>query len=538
MKHSTMATFLLLTLISISVDTKPINPYMKFVHNANNIPDHQEQQPYDYIVIGGGTAGCPLATTLSTNFTVLLLERGSEPTKFPSVLNKQGLLNAFTDDDDGKGPYERFVSEDGVENLRGRILGGSSMINAGFYSRAHREFFESGGVEWEMEMVEKGYEWVEETVVSRPSLSSWQAALRRAMLEGGVGPDNGFDLRSVVGTKTGGSIFDEHGNRRGAVEFLNKVESNNLKVVVEASVHRIIFSGLSATGVSYSDSKGKSHTAYIRKKGEIILSAGAIGSPQLLLLSGIGPISHLSSLNLPVVLHQPHVGEFMSDNPRFGVNIMLPFPLPTTTVEVVGTTETNTHFESLSNFLPFSIPPSFALLPPHSTSLNLSLVVISGKFSKVGSVGSLRLNSSTDVRRSPTVRFNYFTQPEDLAQCVKGLRKIGDLLNTQTMEKIKTADLEGKKRVQFLGVPLPENMADDGLVGEFCRKTVTTFWHYHGGCLVGKVVDGNYRVVGVEKLRVVDGSTFSDSPGTNPMATVSMLGRYVGLKMLRERLSA
>lgn len=243
MKHSTMATFLLLTLISISVDTKPINPYMKFVHNANNIPDHQEQQPYDYIVIGGGTAGCPLATTLSTNFTVLVLERGSEPTKFPSVLNKQGLLNAFTDDDDGKGPYERFVSEDGVENLRGRILGGSSMINAGFYSRAHREFFESGGVDWEMDMVEKGYEWVEETVVSRPRLSSWQAALRRAMLEGGVGPDNGFDLRSVVGTKTGGSIFDVHGNRRGAVEFLNKVESNNLKVVVEASVNRIIFSG-------------------------------------------------------------------------------------------------------------------------------------------------------------------------------------------------------------------------------------------------------------------------------------------------------
>ncbi|CAK9325773.1 unnamed protein product [Citrullus colocynthis] len=535
MEHSTMVAFLLYILIFIcqsqlgvfSTHTKANNnnqdvSYMKFVHNANKFPEKEE---YDYIIIGGGTAGCPLAATLSSKYSVLLLERGNVPNKFPSVLNIQGLLNAFTGKDDGKNPFQRFISEDGVENIRGRILGGGSMINAGFYSRAHKEFFETQGIEWDMDMVEMAYQWVEEALVSRPNLSSWQSAFRRALLEVGVGPDNRFDLRNLVGTKIGGSIFDNKGNRHGAVELLNKGGSENLKVAIQATVKRILFSGLCANGVLYSDRKGKLHMALIREKGEIIVSAGAIGSPQLLLLSGVGPISHLSSLKLPVVLHQPHVGQFMSDNPRFGVNIVLPFPLPTSTVEVVGILEKNTYFESLSNFIPFSIPPSFSLLPPQSTSLNLSLVIISGKFSKVDSMGSLWLSSSTDVQRSPIVRFNYLTQPNDVAQCIRGLRKIQDLLNTQTIENIKTTDLDGKKTLRFLGLPLPEKMGDDTLVGEFCKRTVTTFWHFHGGCLVGRVVDGNYRVMGIENLRVVDGSTFSVSPGTNPMATVMMIGR-------------
>ena len=213
---------------------------MKFVYEASEL---QESEEYDYIIIGGGTAGCPLAATLSSKFSVLLLERGNDPNKYPSVLNEQGLLNAFVAEDDGQNPFQHFISEDGVENLRGRVLGGGSMINAGFYSRGHRDFFETAGVDWDRELVEKAYEWVEETVVSKPSLSPWQAAFRSALLEGGVGHDKGFDLRHLVGTKTGGSIFDNKGNRHGAVELLNKGEPKNLKVATQATVQRIIFTG-------------------------------------------------------------------------------------------------------------------------------------------------------------------------------------------------------------------------------------------------------------------------------------------------------
>ncbi|KAL8161892.1 hypothetical protein V2J09_013381 [Rumex salicifolius] len=69
----------------------------------------------------------------------------------------------------------------------------------------------------------------------------------------------------------------------------------------------------------------------------------------------------------------------------------------------------------------------------------------------------------------------------------------------------------------------------------FCRDTVMTIWHYHGGCQVGKVVDKDYRVMGVDRLRVVDGSTYHDTPGTNPQATCMMLGRYMGRRILDAR---
>ena len=255
------------------------------------------------------------------------------------------------------------------------------------------------------------------------------------------------------------------------------------------------------------------------------MSAGAIGSPQLLLLSGVGSKSHLSSLKLPVVLDQPDVGEFMSDNPRFTAAIVLPFPLVASSSQVVGILDGNIYLETFASPSPFFISPTFSLLPPQSTMINPSLALFIGKFSNVLSKGSLHLNSSTNVNNDPIVRFNYYSNPNDLVQCVRGLRKVGDLLKTRTMEKIKTQDLKGNKRFQFLGPPLPENLSDNSSVEEYCKETVTTYWHYHGGCLVGKVVDSNYRVIGVQNLRVVDGSTFSVSPGTNPMATVMMLGR-------------
>lgn len=216
---------------------------MKAVTNATDLPPWTAE--YDYIVIGGGTAGCPLAATLSANYSVLVLERGGDPETYQDLLRAENFEALMADEDDGEGPVERFRSEDGVENARGRVLGGSSMINMGFYSRAEKEFYERSGVEWEMGSVEEAYEWVEESVVHRSAeMLEWQNSVKEALLEAGVGPYNGFSLDHKLGTKHSGSIFDDFGGRHGAAELLNRADLRNLRVAVRATVERILFSGM------------------------------------------------------------------------------------------------------------------------------------------------------------------------------------------------------------------------------------------------------------------------------------------------------
>ncbi|KAH7545203.1 hypothetical protein FEM48_Zijuj01G0068900 [Ziziphus jujuba var. spinosa] len=187
----------------------------------------------------------------------------------------------------------------------------------------------------------------------------------------------------------------------------------------------------------------------------------------------------------------------MADNPRNVINIVVPF----------------------------------ALDPSLSTKWNRSLRIERGnhneKFSGPLSSGSLRLVLFTDVKVSPTVRFNYFEDLKDLARCVREMRLDGYMLKTDARERFKLEDLKGAEGFKFLGPSLPRNLSDDASMEVFCRSTVTTFWHYHGGCLVGKVVDGDLRVVGTNSLRVVDGSIFNTSLGTNSQATLMMIGQYV-----------
>lgn len=106
------------------------------MHNATTAPDVSY---YDYIVIGGGTAGCPLAATLSQNYSVLLLERGGSPYGNPNI-SDLAAFGAALSDTSPTSPAQRFISEDGVINSRARVLGGGSCLNAGFYTRASPQY--------------------------------------------------------------------------------------------------------------------------------------------------------------------------------------------------------------------------------------------------------------------------------------------------------------------------------------------------------------------------------------------------------------
>ncbi|KAI3803293.1 hypothetical protein L1987_31443 [Smallanthus sonchifolius] len=524
------------SLISPTLSQSPT--YMTFVVNATELPP---EEYFDYIIVGGGTAGCPLAATLSVGHSVLLLERGGVPHTNPSVMRQEGFLSTLRQVDSSYSPAEAFSSEEGVPNARGRLLGGSSAINAGFYSRADDEFYNRSGINWDPTSIERSYQWIEKAIVFQPELEPWQSALRDGLVQAGIRPFNGFTLKHALGTKIGGSTFNSTGHRHSAADLLNLARANNIKVAVYASVERILFSSSDspdsnehATGVVFRDTAGRYHHALVKKEGEVILAAGAIGSPHLLLLSGIGPRSYLSSWGIPVVNDSPFVGQFLYDNPRNGISFLSPTLLQHSLIQVVGITDSGAYLEASSSVRPFHSHVHSNFRRQHSSPMYFSVANIMEKIIGPLSAGSLRL-ATTEITTTPTVSFNYFSDPVDLERCVNGTRKIGELLRTQAMAGFRFWNWHGAE-FRFMGARLPVNQSSDDEMGAFCRRTVSTIWHYHGGCLVKRVVDSDLRVMGVGSLRVVDGSVFSISPGTNPQATALMLGRHMGLKILRERL--
>ncbi|KAK8965545.1 (R)-mandelonitrile lyase-like [Platanthera guangdongensis] len=162
--------------------------YMRFTFDASMFP---AKSYYDYIVVGGGTASCPLAGTLSkSSYQVLALERGEAPSEFPSLVTQEGFLGTLDDSDGPDFPAQPFVSEDGAPNARDRVLGSCSTTNTGFYSRAHPGFFHSSGVSWDMALINNSFEWVERRFSFQPEFQSWQSAVRDGLLATNIAPYN------------------------------------------------------------------------------------------------------------------------------------------------------------------------------------------------------------------------------------------------------------------------------------------------------------------------------------------------------------
>ncbi|TVU08395.1 hypothetical protein EJB05_41799 [Eragrostis curvula] len=540
--------------------------YARYLLDATAMPAVEQ---YDYIVVGGGTAGCPLAATLSGpgGGRVLLLERGGAPSEFPALATAGGFVRTLAMADpapESDAPAQAFTSEDGVPNVRARVLGGGTAINAGFYSRAHPGWFHGHGEDaevtnWDMRLVNASYEWVERQMTFQPTVHGWQAAVRAALLEANVTPWNGFTVDHVAGTKVGATTFDASGRRHSAADLLGFARPGRLRVALRATVTRIITNPIdpaarrgrspqptvAAIGVVYQDRLLEQHRALLRPGGEVILSAGAIGSPQLLLLSGIGPASDLSYLGIPVAADVPDVGKHMFDNPRNGISVIPSVPIDHSLIQVVGIPSANgseSYLEAASYIVPLA--PALSSSGPFigsTTPLYITVATIMQKVPGPVSEGSLWLPSGNPLE-SPALRFNYLSRPEDLARCVLGVRRVAEVLESRALDGFRSSvgstSRRGPVRRDFriVGTALPVDWrTNDRALANFCLQTVATLWHYHGGCVAGKVVDRDFRVIGARSLRVVDASTFSETPGTNPQATILMMGRYMGLKMIEER---
>ncbi|XP_075492990.1 protein HOTHEAD-like isoform X1 [Primulina tabacum] len=530
-----------------------------------------EDSAFDYIIVGGGTAGCPLAATLSQNYSVLLLERGGTPFANSNVSFLQNFHITLADIS-STSASQMFISTDGVFNSRARVLGGGTCINAGFYSRASSRYVKRVG--WDAELVNESFPWIEKQIVHRPPFRSWQRAIRDSLVEVGISPFNGFTYDHLYGTKVGGTIFDRFGRRHTAAELLASANPENLRVLVHATVQKIEFDTTGkrprAVGVTFKDEKGKIHRAFISKRAqsEVIVSSGAIGSPQLLMLSGIGPKHELDKFNIPVVLDNEFVGKGMSDNPLNTIFVPSNKPVKMSLIETVGITKFGVYIEASCGFgqstesihwnhgIASAEIGQLSTIPPKQRTheaikafqerkRDLPYEVFQGgfileKIAKPLSTGHISLKN-TNIEENPSITFNYFSHPDDLARCVAGIRLVEKILRSKRFTNYTQYDKETMKKLLNMSVEanvnlIPKHTNNTSSLEQFCKDTVITIWHYHGGCQVGKVVSHDYRVLGVHRLRVIDGSTFHDSPGTNPQATVMMMGRYMGVKILRERL--
>ncbi|CAL2226194.1 unnamed protein product [Prunus armeniaca] len=135
--------------------------------------------------------------------------------------------------------------------------------------------------------------------------------------------------------------------------------------------------------------------------------------------------------------------------------------------------------------------------------------------------------SSSDAGVASSVRLNCYSNPTDLANCVRGMKKIGEWLRTSALKPYKVQNLPGVEGFKYLGKPLPNNQTDNTAFERFCLESKGSHWHYHGGSLVGKVLDGSFRVKGIKALRVVDASPFSTTSASHPQGFYLMLGRFV-----------
>ena len=516
---------------------------------------------FDYIIVGAGSAGCVLANRLSsdTKNRVLLLEAGPEdkalslkiPAACLSNLNSTKHNWAF------QGEPEPELNGRQVQHDRGKVLGGSSSINGMVFVRGNALDYEgwrqSGCEGWGYADVMPYFKRMETYSGGEDDFRGIDGPLHvhraepkeplaLAFIE--AGKQAGYKTTDDISgyCQEGFGVFDRtvfKGERWSAARaYLDPVRSHsNLTVVTHALVQRVVINENRATGVIYQNEKGRLVSASAIK--EVILSAGAVGSPHLLMLSGIGPEDHLDSMGIDVKADLPGVGQNLNDHPDFVLKYKClqpvslwpktkPLAMAAAGVQWLLTREgicASNHFDALAcirsgagveypdlqiTISPIAVDDNWAPLKEHAFQIHVGLM-------RAHSRGRIELRSN-DPADAPRIFVNYLQDQRDRELLRKGIRLVRELVEQPAFTNLKGDEI----------FPGPDIQSDGDLDKKLNTHT-TTQWHLSCTARMGAatdrhaVVDACGQVHGFSGLRVVDASIMPFVTNGNTNAPTIMI---------------
>jgi choline dehydrogenase len=515
---------------------------------------------YDYIIVGAGSAGCVLANRLTddANNRVLLVETGGSdksifiqmPTALSIPMNTKKYAWQFETE------AEPYLDNRKMHCPRGKVLGGSSSINGMVYVRGHAKDFdewaEQGALGWDYQhclpYFKKAESWAfggddyrgDNGPLAVNNGNEMKNPLYKAFIKAGEQAGYNFtkDYNGAEQEGFGAMHMTIKNGRRWSTAnaYLRPaMKRDNLHVVTQALVHRVELDGKKATGIRY-ERKGKVITALASK--EVILSAGSIGSPHLLQLSGIGNPVHLQKAGIELKHELPGVGENLQDHLEFYFQFKCKQPITLNgklnwfnkgligaqwffTKTGLGATN---HFESCGfirskagvewpdlqyHFLPAAMRyDGRAAFDGHGFQVHIG-------HNKPNSRGHVKVNTS-NPHDAPIIQFNYLENEADREAFRDCVRKTREIIAQPAFDPYRDGEIQPG-----------EHIKSNEDIDSFVRGNVESAYHPSCSCKMGTdamaVVDPQTRVHGIDGLRVVDSSIFPTIPNGNLNAPTIMV---------------